>query len=137
MTVFPIEDVERLLAELHDLRKALAAERAARQQAEQTVAEQRRELKLRGDEMRTFTVLRDNFHDLYREEHDIRVAAEAVARDAMAERDRLGAEVVRLSGENNRLRTALSRAQLPVPSRELRGAPQVDWRPRVIDPSTL
>jgi SMC interacting uncharacterized protein involved in chromosome segregation len=138
VAVFPKQDVERLLTDFHDVRDALFAERTARQRAEQKAADQEKELQHLTAEMRTFTVLRDNFHELYRQERDGRIAAERVAHDRIAERDRIQAELDRLHADNAQLRTALVRTQRPralalAPDRELRGTAQVTWKPRVLE----
>jgi hypothetical protein len=133
VAVFPVQDDE--------LRGALFAERAARLRAEQTVAEQAKELQRFAVEMHTFTVLRDNFHELYSQERDARRAAERVAADCLAERERTQDELHKLRSDNAQLRTALIRAERPRPTpvaterpeREVRGVAQVDWMPRLVE----
>jgi hypothetical protein len=136
--VFPAQDDERSLSDSHDHRGALFAERAARLRAEQTVAEQRHELQRLATEIRTFTVLRDNFHELYRQERDGRIAAEVLAAEAVERRERSQEELNRMRAENLQLRAALVRAQRPqplsiAPERELRGTAHVDCMPRVAE----
>jgi hypothetical protein len=132
VAVFPVEDMHRLLADVQELRNALLSERSARQEAEQTIAQQRKDLERLAAEIRTFTVLRDNFHDLYRQEHEARLAAERIAADRIAERDRLEDSAERLRVDNATLRSALSRAQRPrtaAPDRELSGSVLPVWAP--------
>jgi hypothetical protein len=136
--VFPAQDDGRSPADSHDPRGALFAERAARVRTEQHVAEQRQELERLAAELRAFTVLRDNFHDLYRLERDGRIAAERVAAECITERERSQDELHRLRSENAQLRADLDRVRRPrplsaLPERELRGAPHVDWMPRLVE----
>ncbi|HXA30413.1 MAG TPA: hypothetical protein VN193_16890 [Candidatus Angelobacter sp.] len=86
-------------------------------------------------ELRAFTVLRDNFHDLYREERDARAAAERQVEAVIAERDRLHAEVGMLHAQLHSVRETLARTQRQPAARtvELRGQPTPAWKPRILE----
>lgn len=86
-------------------------------------------------ELRAFTVLRDNFHDLYRQERDARVAAELRVEAVTAERDRLHAEVGMLHAQLHSVREQLVRARREPAERtiELRGEPTPAWKPRILE----
>lgn len=98
-----------------DLRAALEVERAARAQAE-AVARQRDDMvaKLQND-LRDLARLRDNFHNLYREERELRAAAEQLADDRNETHGTLESEIASLSAEVDRLKRQLARQQ-PAPA---------------------
>jgi site-specific recombinase len=137
VSVFPTQGSEaRLLADLEQMRTALAAERAARTRAEQTMTEQEDRFDRLQTERRNLVQLRDNFHELYREERDRREAAERFAEDCAIERDDLQAAVLRLHCEAQQLATALSRLEQQHPQSppavELQGSAAPSWTaPRV------
>jgi len=88
-------------------------------------------------ELRTFTVLRDNFQELYRQERDARIAAEREVDRRRAERDRLESEVHMLHSKLHNLRIALARWQSGQPAHgpelELRGEPYPGWTPKLVE----
>jgi chromosome segregation ATPase len=94
-----------------ELVAALAAEREARAQAESRAAERdARVAKLEAD-VRDIAKLRDNFHNLYREEREMRAAAEQTAEQRSEEHGHLESEVVHLTAEVERLRRSIARLQ--------------------------
>lgn len=93
--------------DIDQLHAMLAAEQAARQHAEAVAAKAQ-------DDLRDIAKLRDNFHNLYREERELREAAERGADAAISERNRLESDVVRLQGEVDRLQRAAARPAPPV-----------------------
>jgi hypothetical protein len=133
MAVVPTHAVPPgLLTDFQKLRATLFTERAARAQAERAAVELEHEVARLQVELRTFTVLRDNFHELYREERDRRIAVERVAADCANQRTQHEQQVRALRAESMQLRSALARGGTG-PEVELRGAAPSAWTPRLVE----
>jgi chromosome segregation ATPase len=94
-----------------ELDAALATERASRSAAEARAAELDERLARLAVETRDLTRLRDNFHSLYREERELRTAAEEIADQRSQERDELQQQVILLSSDVERLDRQVTRLQ--------------------------
>jgi hypothetical protein len=102
--------------DIDELQAMLAAEQAARQRAEAFAAERDSRAAKAEADLRDIAKLRDNFHNLYREERELRETAERTSEAAVEERNRLESDVVRLQSELDRVKRAAVRPAAPAVS---------------------